>query len=45
MLHRRDDLAGQQKIVVEKGLEQDAAHLARAQDGNAQIGQSSGKDR
>jgi hypothetical protein len=38
MLDGRDQLIGQQKIVLEEGLQQNAAHLARAQDGDAQVG-------
>ena len=39
MLHGRDELVWEQKIVLEKGLQQNAAHLARAQDGDAQVGE------
>ena len=38
-------LFGKQQVVLEKGLEQDAAHLAGTQNGDAQVGKSSRLDR
>jgi hypothetical protein len=36
------NLAGREKILLQKGLQQDAAHLAGSQNGHADVGQLRG---
>jgi hypothetical protein len=40
MLDGGDQLFGEQEIVLEEGLQQDAAHLACAENGDAKVGQN-----
>ena len=42
MLDCCDDLVGREEIVFEEALEEDAAHLACSEDGDAEAGHESG---